>query len=150
MFADVGPLGLVAMAVLGFLLFGPERLPEAVRKVLGFLRAVREYSDGAKERIRAELGPEFEDFEFEDLNPGAFVRKQLRSGGGRPGLDEIRRALDPTAEMAEIADAVRDVADGRSATAAAAPPPAAAPRPAPAGSEPAEGPARPPFDPDAT
>ncbi|MEU6084338.1 Sec-independent protein translocase subunit TatB [Streptomyces sp. NPDC047108] len=143
MFADVGPLGLVAMAVLGFLLFGPERLPGAVGKALGFLRAVREYSDGAKEQIRSELGPEFKDFEFEDLDPRAFVRKQLQ-GGDRLGLDEVRQALDPREEIAEVAATARGGRGGdgsaRSAT-------------APVGlmkDEPVEAAAHPPFDPDAT
>ena len=49
----------------------------------GFIRKIREFSDSAKEDIRSELGPEFKDFEFEDLNPKTFIRKQLdRRGPG--------------------------------------------------------------------
>ncbi|MFG2196636.1 Sec-independent protein translocase subunit TatB [Streptomyces sp. NPDC048639] len=150
MFAEVGPLGLITVAVLAFLLFGPERLPEAVRKVLGLLRAVREYSDSAKEQIRSELGPDFKDFEFEDLNPRALVRKHLREGD-RLGLDEIRGALDPRAEVAEITGVVRDAADG-GASATSPAPGVTLTKSGPAGAEgePAGVSARPPFDPDAT
>ena len=44
------------------------------------IRKVREFSDSAKEDIRSELGPEFKDFEFEDLNPKTFIRKNLMNG----------------------------------------------------------------------
>jgi sec-independent protein translocase protein TatB len=112
MFSDVGPLELVTLAVLAVLLFGPDRLPEIIQNVAGFLRKVREFSESAKQGIRSELGPEFEDFEFEDLNPRTFVRKHvLDSDGDGLGLDEIRSALDPRAELSQVADTVREAAN---------------------------------------
>jgi sec-independent protein translocase protein TatB len=112
MFSDVGPLELVTLAVLAVLLFGPDRLPEIIQNVAGFLRKVREFSESAKQEIRSELGPEFEDFEFEDLNPRTFVRKHvLDSDGDGLGLDEIRSALDPRAELSQVADTVREAAN---------------------------------------
>ncbi|WNM32817.1 sec-independent translocase [Streptomyces sp. Li-HN-5-11] len=114
MFSDVGPLELVTLAVLAVLLFGPDRLPEIIQNVAGFLRKVREFSESAKQEIRSELGPEFKDFEFEDLNPRTFVRKHVLESdddGDGLGLDEIRSALDPRAELSQVADAVREAAD---------------------------------------
>jgi sec-independent protein translocase protein TatB len=112
MFSDVGPLELVTLAVLAVLLFGPDRLPEIIQNVAGFLRKVREFSESAKQEIRSELGPELEDFEFEDLNPRTFVRKHvLDSDGDGLGLDEIRSALDPRAELSQVADTVREAAN---------------------------------------
>jgi sec-independent protein translocase protein TatB len=73
---------------------------------------VREFSESANQEIRSELGPEFEDFEFEDLNPRTFVRKHvLDSDGDGLGLDEIRSALDPRAELSQVADTVREAAN---------------------------------------
>ncbi|GAA2490200.1 sec-independent translocase [Streptomyces longisporus] len=114
MFSDVGPMELVTLAVLAVLLFGPDRLPEIIQNVSGFLRKVRELSESAKEEIRSELGPEFKDFEFEDLHPKTFVRKHVLDGNGLGeglGLDEVRSALDPRAELAQVAEAVREAAD---------------------------------------
>ncbi|MEV6947239.1 sec-independent translocase [Streptomyces sp. NPDC051172] len=116
MFSDVGPMELVTLAVLAVLLFGPDRLPEIIQNVAGFLRKVRELSESAKEEIRSELGPGFKDFEFEDLHPKTFVRKHVLDGGGNGlgdgfGLDEVRSALDPRAELAQVAEAVREAAD---------------------------------------
>ena len=110
MFSDVGPLELVTLVVLAVLLFGPDKLPEIIQNVAGFLRKVRELSESAKDEIRSGLGPEFKDFEFEDLHPKTFVRKHVLDGDGL-GLDEIRGTLDPRADLAQVADAVREAAD---------------------------------------
>ncbi|QKW08979.1 Sec-independent protein translocase subunit TatB [Streptomyces sp. NA04227] len=104
MFNDVGPLELVTLVVLAVLVFGPDKLPKLVQDVSRFIRKVREFSDSAKDDIRNELGPEFKDFEFEDLNPKRFIRKQL--DGDDLGLKEIRNGFDLKKEMAEVADAV--------------------------------------------
>jgi len=56
---------------------------------------VREFSDTAKEDIRRELGPEFKDFEFEDLNPKTFIKKNLMSGeDDEYGLRDIKDLRD--------------------------------------------------------
>jgi sec-independent protein translocase protein TatB len=110
-FTDVGPLELITLAVLAVLLFGPDKLPEFIQNTVGLLRKVREFSESAKREVRSELGPEFQDFEFEDLHPKTFLRKHVLDDGGL-GLDGIRGALDPSKELTEIADAVRRDANG--------------------------------------
>lgn len=143
MFFGVGSLDLITLAVLAALLFGPDKLPGLIQNAVRVMRKVREFSEGAEQEIRAELGPDFKDFEFEDLHPTTFVRKHVLDGGSL-GLDEIRSACDPRAELEQVADAVRasvgdvhaDVVNaGRVSLAKAAQP------------EPA---ACPSFDPDAT
>ncbi|WP_314171940.1 sec-independent translocase [Streptomyces winkii] len=105
MFFDIGPLELVALVILAILVFGPEKLPKVIQDVSGFIRKVRQFSDNAKEDIRSELGPEFKDFEFEDLNPKNFARKHLLDGDDL-GLKEIRNNFDFRDDMAEVTDAV--------------------------------------------
>ncbi|MGO4759106.1 sec-independent translocase, partial [Streptomyces sp. 2MCAF27] len=105
MFFDIGPLELIALVILAVLVFGPEKLPKVIQDVSRFIRKVREFSDNAKEDIRSELGPEFKDFEFEDLNPKNFVRKHVLDSDDM-GLKEIRNGFDLRKEMAEVADAV--------------------------------------------
>src|SRR5580693_4422725 len=41
------------------------------------LRDLRRIAEGAKADLREGLGPEFQDFDFDDLNPKTFVRKHL-------------------------------------------------------------------------
>ncbi|MEU0332697.1 sec-independent translocase [Streptomyces sp. NPDC006193] len=104
MFNDIGPLELVTIIVLAVLVFGPDKLPKVIQDVARTIRKIREFSESAKHDIRAELGPEFKDFEFEDLNPKTFIRKQLDND--ELGLKDIRSGFDLKKEMAEVTDAV--------------------------------------------
>ncbi|MDT3396228.1 sec-independent translocase [Streptomyces sp. B1866] len=147
MFFDIGPLELVALIVLGVLIFGPDKLPKAIQDAARFIRKVREFSDSAKQDIRAELGPEFKDFEFDDLNPRNFARKHLLDLDDDLGLKEIRNGFDLRKEPAEVPD----VPNGRESDAAKGPGPSGSTgsdllrkRDEPGGED------RPPFDSDAT
>ncbi|MGG2458546.1 sec-independent translocase [Streptomyces sp. RGM 3693] len=119
MFFDIGPLELVAIVVLAVLIFGPDKLPKVIQDVTGFIRKVRAFSDSAKEDIRSELGPEFKDFEFEDLKPRNFVRKHVleKDEYGLRELAEIRDGFDLKKEMADVTEAVRDSTAPNSASA---------------------------------
>ncbi|GGQ25099.1 MULTISPECIES: sec-independent translocase [Streptomyces] len=103
MFNDIGALELVTIVVLAILVFGPDKLPKVIQDVTGFIRKVRAFSDSAKQDIRSELGPEFKDFEFEDLNPKTFIRKQLTEN---EDLNEIRTSFDLRKELNDVTDAV--------------------------------------------
>ncbi|POX44577.1 Sec-independent protein translocase TatB [Streptomyces sp. Ru71] len=147
MFNDIGPLELVTIIVLAVLVFGPDKLPKVIQDVMRTIRKIREFSESAKQDIRQELGPEFKDFEFEDLNPKTFIRKQLENED--LGLKEIRNGFDLKKEMAEVTDAVH----GRDQIASANGSPAGSAsgrvdmtkKPEDAGKD-----DRPPFDADAT
>jgi sec-independent protein translocase protein TatB len=152
-FNDIGALELLTLVVLAVLVFGPEKLPKVIQDVTRTIRKIREFSDSAKEDIRSELGPQFKDFEFEDLNPKTFVRKQLMDGDDDLGLKEIRESFDLRKEMAEVTDAVNgrestpsadDSAPASGAAAAAGTPDLLKKTAQPAGDT------RPPFDADAT
>jgi sec-independent protein translocase protein TatB len=88
---DLAPLKLVALLVLAVVIFGPDKLPKLIADATRMLRAVREFSDKAKQDIREELGPEFQEFEFQDLNPKTFVRKQIAVHGEALGLNDMRQ-----------------------------------------------------------
>ncbi|AEW96363.1 MULTISPECIES: sec-independent translocase [Streptomycetaceae] len=107
MFFDIGPLKLVTLVLLAVIVFGPDKLPKLIQDVARMIRKLRAFSDNAKEDIRKELGPEFKDFEFEDLNPKTFVRKNLLDND-RLGLQEIRNGFDLKDEMATVTDAVQE------------------------------------------
>ncbi|MGW0768675.1 sec-independent translocase [Streptomyces sp. NPDC002676] len=155
MFNDIGPLELVTIIVLAVLVFGPDKLPKMIQDVTRTIRKIREFSESAKNDIRSELGPEFKDFEFEDLNPKTFIRKQLDND--ELGLKEIRNGFDLKKEMAEVTDAVNG-RDTDSSSASSSSSSSSSASPAPSGGrldmtkkaeEPARG-DRPSFDADAT
>ncbi|MTE20864.1 Sec-independent protein translocase TatB [Streptomyces sp. TRM43335] len=122
MFFDIGPLEMIALIILAVLVFGPEKLPKVIQDTARFIRKVREFSDSAREDIRKELGPEFKDFEFEDLNPKNFARKHLLENEDL-GLKEIRNGFDLRQELAEVTDAVngKEITSGSSDSAVSAP-----------------------------
>jgi sec-independent protein translocase protein TatB len=101
----MGPLEVIALIILAVIVFGPDKLPKVIKDVSGFIRKIREFSDSAKEDIRKELGPEFKDFEFEDLNPRTFVRKHVMDGE-ELGLKDIRNGFDFREDVAELTDVV--------------------------------------------
>ncbi|MBZ4323458.1 sec-independent translocase [Streptomyces huiliensis] len=108
---DIGLPELIALVVLALLIFGPDKLPKMIQDVSRTLRKLRQFSESAKEDIRSELGPEFKDFEFEDLNPRTFVRKHVLDKD-ELGLKEIRNGFDFRSEMSELSG-VTDAVHGR-------------------------------------
>jgi sec-independent protein translocase protein TatB len=102
---DVGPLEVLTLAVIAIVLFGPDKLPEVARSVGRFVRTVREMSDAAKQGLRDELGPEFQDVRLEDLKPKVLLQKHLLGPDGLDGvladkeltkdIGELRTAFDP-------------------------------------------------------
>ncbi len=68
---------LLVLTVIALVIFGPNELPKIASQVGSALRDLRRIAEGAKNDLREGLGPEFADFEIEDLNPKRFVQKHL-------------------------------------------------------------------------
>jgi sec-independent protein translocase protein TatB len=68
---------LLVLAVIALVIFGPNELPKIASQTGRALRDLRKIAEGAKNDLREGLGPEFADFEIEDLNPRRFVHKHL-------------------------------------------------------------------------
>ncbi|MEU6322735.1 sec-independent translocase [Streptomyces sp. NPDC047009] len=98
MIFDVSPLEAVTLAVVAVFIFGPDKLPKMIVEAMRVLRKVREFTESAKQDIRKELGPGFEEFDFQDLNPKTFVRKQLAAHGDDYGLNDIQGLRHDVAE----------------------------------------------------
>ena len=58
---NIGWAEFLVLVVAGLFVFGPERLPEAAAWLGRTVRQVREYATGAREQLRSELGPEFDE-----------------------------------------------------------------------------------------
>ena len=70
---------LLVLAVIALVVFGPNELPKMAAKAGKALRELRRIADGAKADLREGLGPEFAEFDINDLNPRNFVQKHLLS-----------------------------------------------------------------------
>lgn len=126
MFANVGWGEMLVLVVVGLVILGPERLPEAIRWTANALRQARDYVTNASDQLRDEMGPE-----FDDLRPSLSELQKLRGMTPRAALTKHLLDGDDSlfTAVSSLAEAPRS-----------APPPRAA--------EPVTGPA--PFDSDAT
>lgn len=68
---------LLIVAVLLLLLIGPERLPGYASKLAQWARKARDYVDGARDRVRDELGPELDDIDWKQLDPRQYDPRRI-------------------------------------------------------------------------
>jgi sec-independent protein translocase protein TatB len=141
-FDSVGWGEILVLIVAGLFILGPERLPSAAAWMGRSIRQVREYATGARDQLRGELGPE-----FDELRKPLEELRGLRNFNPRTAAT---RALfdDGPAEKpnGHAPGAAADLTKGTKGTNGATPPslikPAAQPK--------LEKNERPPIDPDAT
>lgn len=73
---------LLLIGLLAAMIVGPQRLPEYAAKLSDAVRAVQRFVRVAKDRVRDEVGDEFDDVDWQKLDPRQYDPKQI-----------IRRAL---------------------------------------------------------
>ena len=97
---DINGPEFVLLLVIAVILFGPERLPDLARKAARLLRYLRTVAGSAQQQLSKELGPEFENVDFRDLNPKAFVQKHL--------LDDVEPVIaDVKSQVADVGKTVK-------------------------------------------
>jgi sec-independent protein translocase protein TatB len=74
---NVGPAEILVLVLLGLIIFGPDRLPKAIRDAGRMLRELRAMARGAATDLKAELGPEMADLDLRSLHPRRFVENAL-------------------------------------------------------------------------
>jgi sec-independent protein translocase protein TatB len=116
---------LLVLIVAGLFILGPERLPSAAAWLAKGVKQVRDYANGAREQLRSELGPEFDEL--------------------RKPLEDLRQLRDFNPRRAITQHLLEDFTDDSSSTYKPNGFPAAGSQQRPL--SPGE---RPPFDPDAT
>ena len=61
MFDSIGWAEILVIMLAGLFILGPERLPGAAVWLGRSIRKVREYATGARDQLRSEMGPEFDE-----------------------------------------------------------------------------------------
>ncbi|AOX47007.1 MULTISPECIES: Sec-independent protein translocase TatB [unclassified Microbacterium] len=82
---------LMLIGVIAAVLVGPERLPRYAETLAKFTKRAKETMQGARSRMRDEMGPEFDDVDWKKLDPRQYDPRRI-----------IREALlddTPTATM---------------------------------------------------
>jgi sec-independent protein translocase protein TatB len=76
-FGNLGWEEILLLAVIGLVVFGPERLPKAAADAARLIRQLRTMARGAAGDLKAELGPELADLDLRGLNPRRFVEDAI-------------------------------------------------------------------------
>jgi sec-independent protein translocase protein TatB len=131
-FDSIGWGEILVLIVAGLFILGPERLPEAAAWLGKTIRQVKEYATGARDQLRDEMGPE-----FDELRKPLEELRGLRNFNPRTAAT---RALfdDAPAKPNGFAPGAADLTKKPASHPATTPPPSLA-----------KG-ERPPIDPDAT
>lgn len=88
------PEKLLVILVIALFIVGPQRLPQYAAQLGRLVRRARDIANGAKERVREEMGPEFDEVDWAKLDPRQYDPRRI-----------IRDALleDPAAPAASAA-----------------------------------------------
>jgi sec-independent protein translocase protein TatB len=77
MFNNLGLPELLLLAVIGLIVFGPERLPKAAADAGRLIRQLRQMARGAMNDVKTELGPEFADLDVASLHPRRLMNDHI-------------------------------------------------------------------------
>jgi sec-independent protein translocase protein TatB len=91
---------LFVIGIIAVILLGPERLPYYASQLAKLVRSIRDLANGAKERMREEMGPDFDDLDWKKLDPRQYDPRRII----REALldDEPVPVVKPVAEGAYI------------------------------------------------
>jgi sec-independent protein translocase protein TatB len=116
----------IVLLVVALVVLGPERLPHYAEQLAGLVKSARRFAKGAQAQMREELGPEFDDIDWQKLDPRQYdprriVREALTeawtdeddapakkktngaSGGtSTPGIDLGKKSSEPAKEPSPV------------------------------------------------
>jgi sec-independent protein translocase protein TatB len=74
---DINPGELVVLLVVALVVIGPERLPKYAAELGRIVRDVRAFARNAREQVRAEMGEEFDDVDWQALDPRRYDPRRI-------------------------------------------------------------------------
>ena len=68
---------LVIIGVIAVFVLGPERVPYYASQLARLVRGARDMANGAKERMREEMGPDFDEVDWKKLDPRQYDPRRI-------------------------------------------------------------------------
>jgi sec-independent protein translocase protein TatB len=68
---------LLLVGIIAVFLLGPDRLPSYAAKLGRLVRTLRDYANGAKVRMKEEMGPEFDEVDWKKLDPRQYDPRRI-------------------------------------------------------------------------
>jgi sec-independent protein translocase protein TatB len=63
--------------VIALFLIGPDRLPGYAAQLARLVKTLRGFADGARDRMREEMGPEFDEVDWKKLDPRQYDPRRI-------------------------------------------------------------------------
>ena len=74
---DINPGELLILLVVAVVVIGPERLPKYAAELARMVREVRTFARNAREQVREEMGDEFDDVDWQALDPRRYDPRRI-------------------------------------------------------------------------
>ncbi|MFH5877770.1 sec-independent translocase [Arthrobacter sp. NA-172] len=74
---DISVEKVALLLIIAVLVLGPTKLPEYARKLGRLIRELRRMASNAQEKLREELGPEFEDIDWQKMDPRQYDPRRI-------------------------------------------------------------------------
>ncbi|MEJ1231195.1 MAG: twin-arginine translocase TatA/TatE family subunit [Galbitalea sp.] len=68
---------IVIIVVIAVIVLGPEKLPHYAAQLAKLIKSIRDMANGAKERMRDEMGPEFDEVDWKKLDPRQYDPRRI-------------------------------------------------------------------------
>ncbi len=68
---------LLLIGIIAVFLIGPDRLPGYAAQFARLIRSLRDMANGARDRMRDEMGPEFDDVDWKKLDPRQYDPRRI-------------------------------------------------------------------------
>lgn len=68
---------IMLLVLLGVIVLGPRRLPHYAARLAELVRRVRDLAEGAREQIKQEMGPAFDDVDWRALDPRQYDPRRI-------------------------------------------------------------------------
>lgn len=68
---------LLLIGLIAVFLIGPDRLPGYAAQFARLIRSLRDMANGAKDRMREEMGPDFDDVDWKKLDPRQYDPRRI-------------------------------------------------------------------------
>jgi len=65
------------IAIIAAFLIGPQKLPQYAASLARLVKRVRQMADSAQERVREEMGPDFEDLDWRKMDPRQYDPRRI-------------------------------------------------------------------------
>lgn len=111
---------LFIIAIIAVILLGPDRLPYYASQLARLVRSLKNMATGARERMREEMGPEFDEIDWKKLDPRQYdprriIREALADDDPPPKV--VRRPTTQSAyaqRQAKLAEGAKPPFDAES------------------------------------